>query len=73
MSCPKTQAERLFVHLRRRAMTYGDMEALRISTCPWRRLSDGLHHLKDGEQLVKGVNKEGLTTYRVVKVKEVCA
>lgn len=73
MSCPiKTQAERLFVHLRRKAMTYGDMEALRISSCPWKRLEDGQRHLKEGEQLVKGANKDGLVTFKVVKVKEVC-
>lgn len=75
MSCPKTQAERLFVHLRRRAHTYGEMEALGISTCPWRRILSSAHLLRPGESLVKG-SKDGLVTYRVVKVKakdvEVC-
>lgn len=72
MPCTKTQAEQLFVHLRRKAMTYGDMEALRISTCPWKRVAESKHLLKDGEQLVKGFNKQGLVTFKVVQVKEVC-
>lgn len=58
MDCKKSQAERLFVHLRRRAHTYLEMEALGISSCPWRRLSDGRHFLKEGEELVKGKKAE---------------
>ena len=61
-----TQAERIFTHLRRKAMTYGEMLDLHVSTSPWRRVSEGLHHLKPGEKLVKGQRK-GLVTYRVSK------
>lgn len=61
-----TQAERLFEALRRRPMTYGDMLELKVSTSPWKRVTEGLHRLKPGEKLVKGERK-GLVTYRVVK------
>jgi hypothetical protein len=66
----KTQAERLFVHLRRKAMTYGEMEALGISTCPWKRLEEGRYLLREGEKLVRG-KRGDLVTWRVVKAKEV--
>lgn len=67
--CKKQQFLQLLPHLRRRAMTYGDMQALRISTCPWKRLDDQAHLLPEGEKLVKGTNKDGLVTWRVVKKK----
>ena len=76
MSCPiKTQAERIYTHLRRKPHTYGEMLALRISTSPWKRIFDGQRHLKEGEQLVSGTNKDGLVTWKVAKVKAkaVCA
>lgn len=63
----KTQAEALFSHLRRRWHTYGDMLSLRVSTSPWKRISEGLHHLKEGERLEKRTNHKGLVVYRVVK------
>lgn len=68
----KTQAERLFVHLRRKAHTYLEMEALGISSCPWRRILSSLHLLREGEELVKG-ERNGLVTYRIVKAKECVA
>lgn len=63
----KTQAEQLFHHLRKRWMTAGDMLDLHISTSPWRRVTEGLRHLRDGERLVKKVNDRGLVAYRVVR------
>jgi len=56
-----THAEQLVRAIRRRAMTYGDMEALRISTCPWKRLEESGHrYLKPGEQIVRKPGKDGL-------------
>jgi hypothetical protein len=68
----KTQAERLFVHLRRKAHTYLEMEALGISSCPWKRIKEYAHQLKDGERIEKG-ERNGLVTYRIVKAKECVA
>lgn len=62
----KTQAEILYSHLRRRAMTTMEMLSLGVSVAPWKRLVEGQHYLKPGEVLVKGERK-GLRTYRVVK------
>lgn len=63
----KTHAERLYQELRRRWMTAGDMLELRISTSPWKRCSEGTHHLREGERLVKKINGRGLVCYRVVR------
>lgn len=63
----KTQAERLYHELRKRWMTAGDMLDLHISTSPWRRLTEGTHHLREGERLAKKVNGRGLIAYRVVR------
>lgn len=61
-----TQAETLYSHLRRRAMTTMEMLALGVSVCPWRRISEGQHYLRPGEVIKKGERK-GLVTYRVTK------
>lgn len=63
----KPQAERLFNELRKRWMTAGDMLDLHISTSPWKRVSEGMHHLQQGERLAKKINRRGLVCYRVVK------
>lgn len=56
-----TQAEQLIKHIRRRPMTYLELEALKVSTCPWKRLSESGHrHLRPGEQIVRKVGKDGL-------------
>lgn len=68
----KTQAERIFVHLRRRPHTYMEMVALGISSCPWKRIKEYAHQLKDGEELVRG-ERNGLVTYRIGKAKECVA
>jgi hypothetical protein len=67
MSTNATQAQRLFSHLRRRGHTTMEMLQLGISVSPWKRLSEGLHHLKPGERLVKSTNARGLVVYRVMK------
>jgi hypothetical protein len=59
-----TQAEILYRHLRRRAMTTMEMLALGVSVAPWKRIAEGRHHLKPGERIVKGERK-GLVTYAV--------
>lgn len=50
-----TQAERIISAIRaagRRGLTWGDIEALRISTCPWVRVAESGHRfLKRGEKL----------------------
>jgi hypothetical protein len=61
-----TQGQKLLQACRRKAMTYGDLLALGVSTCPWRRLEEAKRYLKPGEMLVKGERK-GLVTYRVVR------
>lgn len=48
-------------------MTTGDMEQLRISQCPWRRISE---KLLPHEKLVKTKNALGLTVYSVKVVRE---
>jgi hypothetical protein len=55
--------------LKKFPMTTGDMEQLRISQCPWKRISE---QLKPHENLVKTVNALGLTVYSVKVVRE-CA
>lgn len=63
-----TQAEQLIRAIRRKAMTYGDLEALRVSTCPWRRLSESGHlYLRPGEQIVRKVGRDGLVRIGVVR------
>ena len=61
-----TQAQKLHAALRRKALTYLEMQMLGISTAPHKRLAEGMHYLKPGEKLVKGERK-GLVTYRVTK------
>ena len=66
-----THAEQLIQALRksRKAMTYGDLEALRISSCPWKRLSEAGHkYLRKGEDLHTYVRQsDGLKVFCVVK------
>ena len=64
-----TQAERLYAHLRRRAMTNLEMVLLGVCACPWKRLEEGVHHLRKGEWLDRQWNAQGLRTYRVKRVR----
>lgn len=61
---PKTQGRALIERLKRKAHTYLEMQAIGISTCPWRRITEALGA---DEQLLKVENKCGLITWRVVK------
>lgn len=53
--------------LKKFPMTTGDMEQLRISQCPWKRIAE---QLKPHEKLVKTENASGLTVYSVKVVRE---
>ena len=56
-----TQAEILVKAIRRKAMTYGDLDALKVSTCPWKRLEEAGHRfLRPGEAIVRKVGRDGL-------------
>lgn len=63
-----TQGRQLIAALKRRAMTYGDMQRLGISTSPQKRVVEAL---RPDEQIVKGIRwrgaDKGLVTWRVVK------
>ena len=58
-----TQGRRLIALLKRRPMTYGDMQATGISTSPQKRV---IETLRDDERLIKATNGAGLVTWRVV-------
>ena len=63
-----TQAARIVAELRRGWRTWGDLQAFRISTTPWKRLSEAGHkYLKDGERIERKTGKDGLLRLRVVK------
>ena len=63
-----TQGQQLIKHLRKQWMTYGDLEALRISTCPWKRISEAeKRHLREGERIARRIGKDGLLRLRVVR------
>lgn len=59
-----TQGRRLIAQLKRRAMTYGDMLSLRISTSPQKRVVESL---KSDEQILKTKGRDGLVRWRVAK------
>ena len=58
-----TQGRRLIALLKRRAHTYLEMNLTGISVSPHKRI---VETLRDSEQLVKGRDKQGRTTWRVV-------
>ena len=68
-----THAQQLVMAIRqagRRGMTDGDLEVLRISACPWKRLGESGHrYLKRGEQLVRKLGKNGLKRWAVVRAR----
>lgn len=63
-----TQGATLAALLKRRPMTYGDMQALRVSTSPQKRVLEWLDR-NPGWQLVKAKNAQGWTTWRVRRAK----
>lgn len=58
-----TQGRTLIAALKRKAMTYGEMQRLGISTSPQKRVVESL---RPDEQIVKG-ERRGLVTWRVIK------
>lgn len=57
-----TQGRRLIEHLKRRAMTYGEMQSLGISTSPQKRVSESLY---ERELIIKTKGHDGLVRWRV--------
>ena len=67
-----TQAARLIAAIRRsrtRGLTYGELQALRISTSPHKRLAESAHlYLKAHEVLDRAPRKsDGLVAFRIVR------
>lgn len=66
-----TQAAQLIAAIRqskKRGMTYGELEALRVSTCPWRRLIESGHrYLRGGERLERRKGIDGLVRFVVTR------
>lgn len=60
-----TQGRALIAQLKRRAMTYLQMNMLGISVSPHKRVAETL---LPSERLVKGKDKAGRTTWRVVSI-----
>lgn len=58
-----TQGRRLIAALKRKAMTYLEMNLLAVSVSPHKRIAESLG---PHERLVKGRDKQGRTTWRVV-------
>lgn len=63
-----THAAQLIQALRNGWHTTGDLEALRISQCPWKRLSEAGHkYLQPGERIDRKTGDDGLLRLRVVR------
>jgi len=64
-----TQAAQLIQAIRRsrsKGMTYGELEALRISTCPWKRVQEsGDKHLREKEVLARKTGRDGLVRFYI--------
>jgi hypothetical protein len=57
-----TQGRRIIARLKRKPMTYLEMNMLGISVSPQKRVMESL---RGGERVIKGVDKRGRTTWRV--------
>ena len=57
-----TQGRRLIEHLKRRPMTYGEMQRLGISTSPQKRVAESLY---SDEIIVKTKGYDGLVRWKV--------
>lgn len=62
-----TQGRLIIEQLKRRPMTYMQMLALGVSTCPWRRCQEALRHMPEWRLDTSGRNRQGLVTWRVVR------
>ncbi len=52
----------------RKGLTYLELELLRVSSSPWKRISESGHcHLRSGERLDKRVGRDGLKRFVIVK------
>lgn len=60
-----TQGRRIIDHLKRSALTYGEMQRLGISTSPQKRVAESL---ADDERIIKS-RVGGLIRWRVVRVR----
>ena len=66
-----TQAAQLVAALRKGWHTTGDLQALRISPCPWKRLAEsGARYLKPGEVIERKTGPDKLIRLRVRKVSQ---
>ena len=61
-----TQGRFLIKQLRKKPHTYMGMLMYCVSVSPWKRVRESL---RADERLVKATNREGLTTWRVRRVK----
>lgn len=66
-----TQAAQIIAAIRRarsKGLTYLELEMLRISSSPWRRLSESGHrYLKAGERLTRKTGRDGLVRFVVAR------
>jgi hypothetical protein len=62
--CAKRQGDLLVDELKKRGMTIGEMEALRISTCPWKRVRECI---PEGYVLDTSKRRGRLVVYRIVR------
>lgn len=64
-----TQAARIVSAIRKRPMTYVELNCLGISASWWKRLAESGHkYLKPGEQIVRKPGRDGLVRIGVVRV-----
>lgn len=66
-----THAAQLIQAIRRargKGLTYLELELLRISSSPWKRVSESGHrYLKAGEQLIRRVGRDGLKRFVIAR------
>lgn len=62
----KNQGLTIIDYLKKRWMTYLEMEALKVSTCPWKRVPE---NIPLGWRLEKRTNRDGLIEWRIVRNK----
>jgi hypothetical protein len=68
---PKTtQGRRIIAALKRRALTYGEMQRLGVSTSPQKRV---VEQLREDEQVVKSRGADGLVRWRVIAATKLTA
>jgi len=65
-----TQAEQLIraIRSKRSGMTYLELEMLKVSSCPWRRISEAGHRfLRAGERITRRTGRDGLKRIAIVR------